>query len=258
MTELQMLDYIKMDGKSIPNHVAIIMDGNRRWSKDKSKPFFAGHSVGAEVLREICKACIKAGVRILTVYAFSVENWHRSELEIKILLRLFKRFAIQERESLFENKVKMNIIGNIKTLPSSLQKELIRTAELTSMNTDLLLNLAINYGSRNEILDAVKHIVKLVEERKITAEQVDCNLISNLLYTAGMPDPDLLIRTSGELRLSNFLLWQLAYTEFWFTHKYWPDFRPLDLYTAIREYQDRDRRFGGTSISKLSAMEGEI
>jgi len=242
----ELLRHIKDSHKKIPEHVAIIMDGNRRWARDKGKPFFAGHTAGADVLREICKACIKAGVKILTVYAFSIENWERSDLEIKLLLRLFKRFAVKERESLQENGVKLNIIGNLSKVPPSLQKELLTTAEITSENSNLLLNLAINYGSRNEILEAVKEIARLVEQKKITSEEVNCALISSLLYTGGMPDPDLLIRTSGELRLSNFLLWQLAYTEFWFTQKYWPDFRPIDLYTAVSEYQHRDRRFGGT------------
>jgi undecaprenyl diphosphate synthase len=248
MTELQMLDHITKDGKAVPEHIAIIMDGNRRWSRERGKPFFAGHAAGADVLREICKACIKAGVKILTVYAFSVENWHRSDIEVKLLLRLFKRFAVKERESLLENKVKLNIIGNLITLPLSLQKELCKTADMTGDNKSLLLNLAMNYGSRNEILQAVKEIAIMVEEKKISSEEVDCNLISSLLYTGGMPDPDLLIRTSGELRLSNFLLWQMAYTEFWFTEKYWPDFRPFDLYTAIGVYQDRNRRFGGSGL----------
>ncbi len=246
MTELQMLDHIKMDKKAVPAHIAIIMDGNRRWAREKGKPFFAGHAVGADVLREICKACIKAGVKILTIYAFSVENWHRSDIEVKLLLRLFKRFAVKERESLLENNVRLNIIGNLMTLPSALQKELCKTASMTGDNKSLLLNLAINYSSRNEIVGAVKEIARMVEEKRISPDQITCDLISGLLYTGGMPDPDLLIRTSGELRLSNFLLWQMAYTEFWFTDKYWPDFRPIDLYTAISAYQDRDRRFGGS------------
>lgn len=248
MTELQMLDHIKMDSKAVPAHIAIIMDGNRRWARERGKPFFAGHAAGADVLREICKACIKAGVKILTIYAFSVENWHRSDIEVKLLLRLFKRFAVKERESLLENNVKLNMIGNLVTLPLPLQKELCKTADITGENKSLLLNLAINYSSRNEIVEAVKEIARMVEDKKISPDRIDCNLISGLLYTGGMPDPDLLIRTSGELRLSNFLLWQMAYTEFWFTDKYWPDFRPLDLYTAISAYQDRDRRFGGSGL----------
>ena len=174
-TEQELLNCIT-ERKNIPEHVAIIMDGNRRWAKERRKPFYSGHTSGAGVLREICKACIRAGVKILTVYAFSVENWRRSELEIKILLRLLKNFAIKERKSLVENGVKLNIIGDLKKLPLPLQKELLKTADVTEDNASLLLNLAINYGSRNEILEAVKEIARMVEQKKITSEELDCSL----------------------------------------------------------------------------------
>jgi len=231
---------------SIPQHVAIIMDGNRRWAKERHLPSGEGHRVGARVLREIVEAAGDLGIKIVTAYAFSKENWKRSQDEIKIILYLFDYYLKKERENLNNNGVRFQVIGRLDEMSPKLQKEFKKTEEFTRGNTRLLLNLAVNYGGRAEIVDAVKKIAEKVKENKIQPSEIDDKIISNHLYTAGLPDPDLLIRTSGELRISNFLLWQMAYTEFWFTPQYWPDFTKEDLRHAVLEYQGRSRRLGGS------------
>lgn len=235
-----------LDPACIPQHVAIIMDGNRRWAKERHLPSGEGHRVGARVLREIVEAAGDLGIKIVTAYAFSKENWKRSEDEIKIILYLFDFYLKKERENLNKNGVRFQVIGRLDEMPAKLREEFRKTEDYTRHNTRLLLNLAVNYGGRAEIVDAVKKIASEVKSNEIQISDIDDRLISNHLYTAGLPDPDLLIRTSGELRISNFLLWQMAYTEFWFTSDYWPDFTKADLEQAIVDYQGRSRRLGGS------------
>lgn len=236
----------KLDMSRMPHHIAIIMDGNRRWAREKNIPILMGHQAGVKVFREIVEACVKLNIRILTVYAFSKENWRRSEEEVGVLLELFKFYSKKERESLYKNGVKFRTVGFIEELPSGLQREFKKTEEYTRNNDKLILNLAVNYGSRAEILHACKSLAKEICEQKINPDEVNEEAFSKYLFTEGQPDPDLLIRTSGEMRISNFLLWQLAYTELWFTSSYWPDFGPRELIISILDYQSRERRFGGT------------
>lgn len=235
-----------LDPAAIPKHIAIIMDGNRRWAKERHLPSGEGHRLGAESLKLAVEACGDLGVKVLTAYAFSKENWKRSEEEIKIILYLFDFYIQRERENLNRNGVRFRIIGRMNEMPASLQQQFRKTEEYTRGNTRLQLNLAVNYGSRAEMVDAVKAIASDVKSGQLDVSQIDDDTISKHLYTAGLPDPDLLIRTSGELRISNFLLWQMAYTEFWFTPLYWPEFRKRDLIQAMLEFQNRSRRLGGS------------
>ncbi len=235
-----------LDSVSIPRHIAIIMDGNRRWARERHLSTGEGHRIGAQSLRSIVEACGDLGVKILTAYAFSKENWKRSQDEIKIILYLFDYYLKRERENLNRNGVRFQVIGRLDEMETKLQEEFRKTEESTRNNTKLLLNLAVNYGGRSEIVDAVKVIASEVKTGALAIEDINDDTVSNHLYTAGLPDPDLLIRTSGELRISNFLLWQMAYTEFWFTSLYWPEFKKRDLVRAILEYQRRNRRLGGS------------
>lgn len=236
----------QLDLSSMPRHIAIIMDGNRRWAKEHRLPSGEGHRQGAESLKLVVEACGDLGVKILTAYAFSKENWKRSEEEIKIILYLFDFYIQQERENMNRNGVKFKVIGRLDEMPPSLQRQFRKTEEYTRHNTRLLLNLAVNYGGRAEMVDAVKSIAGKVKGGQLDVSQINDEIISGHLYTAGLPDPDLLIRTSGELRISNFLLWQLAYTEFLFTPLFWPEFRKQDLIRSILEFQRRNRRLGGS------------
>ena len=215
------------------------MDGNGRWAKQRHMPRLFGHRAGMESVREIVRGCRKIGVSYLTLYAFSSENWARPTLEIRGLMQLLQQYLKKELPELHANGVRLQTIGRIEALPAAAQKELARCVEATSKNTHLVLNLALNYGGRQEIVDACNRLLK--EGRA----QVDEKEFARHLYTAGCPDPDLLIRTSGEMRISNYLLWQLAYTEFYMTPVCWPDFRQTHLRDAIAEYQRRQRRFGG-------------
>lgn len=231
--------------ENAPNHVAIIMDGNGRWAKKRGLPRVAGHKEGMDVVKKVVKAAIKYDVKILTLFAFSTENWKRPKAEVEFLMRLPKEFLHVYLPEMIENNVKVKIIGEYGMLPDY-TKEAIRYAEeKTSKNNGLLLNFALNYGSRFEIIQAIKRMYADMEGSKITAEMVDEQLFSKYLYTNGMTDPDLLIRTSGEKRLSNFLLWQLAYSEFWFTDVLWPDFNEHIFKQALLDYQHRKRRYGG-------------
>ncbi|MCL5773860.1 MAG: isoprenyl transferase [Firmicutes bacterium] len=236
-----------MSSKELPQHIAIIMDGNRRWAKEKSLPSIMGHRAGVKSFKRIVEFCTKVGIKFLSVYAFSLENWRRSRNEVNILLRLFEYYSRKERENLHKNGVKFKVIGRIYELPEKLQEEFRKTEEVTGKNKKLRLNLCVNYGSRAEIIDAVKNIAKEVKGNGLDPDLINEEYFSKNLYTADVPDPDLLIRTSGELRISNFLLWQIAYAEFWFSRRYWPDFDEKEFLLAIRDYQERDRRFGGTT-----------
>ncbi|MFA5881787.1 MAG: isoprenyl transferase [Eubacteriales bacterium] len=234
-----------LDVSRLPVHIAIIMDGNGRWATRRGLPRAMGHRAGVESLREIVKTCSSLGVRFLTVYAFSTENWKRPAEEVNILMDLLVEYLKIEIRDLHENNVRVNAIGRIDELPDKARKALSDAGEYTAANKGLTLNLALNYGGRNEIAEAVKQIGVDVAARKLKPHDIDEDVISHYLYTSGMPDPDLLIRPSGELRISNFLLWQSAYSEFWYSPVLWPDFRKVHLLEAIADYQSRQRRFGG-------------
>ncbi len=234
-----------------PRHIAIIMDGNGRWAKERDLPRIAGHNEGVESVRDIVEACGQLGVRYLTLYAFSTENWKRPQEEVSLLMRLLLKALKDETDRLHTNNVRIQAIGDIGALPREVQDELAEDIQKTRDNTGLQLILALSYSGRWDITEAVK---KIVSEAG-SAGRIDDTVVSQHLSTAGMPDPDLLIRTSGEMRISNFLLWQLAYTEIVISPKYWPAFRRGDLYDAIREYQRRERRFGMVS-EQLNRPEG--
>lgn len=229
---------------NIPKHIGIIMDGNGRWAKERNLPRSMGHKAGVETIREIVKACNKLGVKYLTLYAFSTENWNRPKEEVDYLMKLLVEYLRGEFEELNANNVVINSIGNIEELPKACYDELLQAYEKTKNNTGLILNLALNYGGRKEIIDAIKKINYDIKENKLKIEDVNEEIFSEYLYTKGIPDPDLIIRPSGEMRLSNFLLYQCAYSEFIYFNIKWPDFNKEDLYRAVYEYEHRDRRFG--------------
>jgi len=235
----------KIDKSRLPSHIAIIMDGNGRWAKERNLPRAFGHRAGVETIREIVRTSSEIGIKVLTLYAFSTENWRRPADEVNSLMNLLVEYLRMEVAELHEKNVKVTSIGDISKLPSLCQDELHKAYRKTSRNTGLTLNLALNYGGRVEIINAVRKICELVKNDKITINEVNETIISNNLWTSGLPDPDLIIRPSGELRLSNFLLWQCAYSEFWFSDINWPDFKKEHLFKAIVDYQMRDRRFGG-------------
>lgn len=229
-----------MKFKKIPNHVAIIMDGNRRWAHEKGLPTLVGHKKGYDKFREMGEACLERGIKILTVYAFSTENWNRSKKEINYLMNLLKNAVTKHSKELHKKDIKLQILGRISRLPQDLQEAIKKAVELTKNNKKGILNIALNYGGHAEIIDAVKSIMN----DKVSAQKVDESLFEKYLYTAGMPQVDLLIRTGGEMRISNFLPWQLAYAELYFTPKYWPDFTEKDLDDALVDYNKRERRMG--------------
>jgi len=231
---------LKLDKNRIPKHIAIIMDGNGRWAKSRTLPRFFGHNEGIKTVRRICEICGELKeIKILTLYAFSTENWSRPSKEIKVLMHLLRSFLENEIDEMNANNIKLSTIGKIWELPVFIQKNIERAKELTKNNTGFTLNLALNYSGRSELIDAINTIIK--SGNKVCDEKI----IHENLYTKSMPDPELLIRTSGEMRISNFLLWQLAYTEIWVTQTFWPDFSKEDFVQAIIVYQNRDRRFGG-------------
>lgn len=231
-------------GAAVPRHIAIIMDGNGRWAKGKGFARVAGHERGAETVRDCVRGCTELGVRYLTLYAFSTENWKRPKAEVAALMLLLERFLSREIPELNQQGVKLETIGRIDDLPASTQEAIRKAKALTAGNTTLSLILALSYSSRMELVDAVQAIARQTQEGKLDPATIDADCISRHLYTRDYPDPDLLIRTSGELRLSNFLLWQVSYTEFFITPTLWPDFRKADLYEAVHEYSRRHRRFG--------------
>lgn len=243
LSEEECLNLIDRD--RLPRHIAIIMDGNRRWAKEKNVAILNGHRAGARATRRVVEACVELGVPILTLYAFSTENWQRPAPEVKGLMHLIEVTLRKEKHELHRNGIQIRHIGLRDGLPSSLLRELDDAISLTSGNERMILNLAINYGGRQEILNAVRRLAKDVADEKIEPDKIDEATFQSYLFTDGMPDPDLLIRTAGEQRISNFLLWQLAYTEFFIAPVYWPDFTKKHLYIAIISYQARERRFGG-------------
>lgn len=234
-----------IDLERIPAHVAIIMDGNGRWARSRNLPHMAGHNAGMLAMKEIVKASSTLGVEHLTVYAFSTENWKRSTEEVSGIFRLLILYVEKELEELHENNVKVRILGDYEKLPKKAVKSLERSLEKTKDNTGLQFNIALNYGGRDEILRSVKKLAKEAEAGNLSADEITEDMISDSLYTAGIPDPDMIIRTSGEMRLSNYLLWQCAYSEFVFTDVLWPDFTREEYEKAIEIFQNRKRRFGG-------------
>ena len=229
----------------IPKHIAIIMDGNGRWAKERGLPRRSGHQAGAESVRECVEACSEMGVDFLTLYAFSSENWNRPKTEIKALMKLLESFLREKTPEICARNVRLQAIGRINDLPESCQKALSETIEKSAGNTGLTLILALSYGGREEIVDGIKSIIRHLDDGHIDRAMITPELFSKHLYTRYYPDPDLLIRTSGEMRLSNFLLWQISYSEIYITNKNWPDFRKQDLHDAIEDFSKRQRRFGG-------------
>jgi Undecaprenyl pyrophosphate synthetase (EC 2.5.1.31) len=239
-----------IDPGKLPRHIAIIMDGNGRWARKRGLPRSMGHRAGVEALRAVVKECSLLGVEVLTVYAFSTENWRRPKEEVGLLMVLLIEYLRKELDELHRNNIVIRTIGGIQRLPLEVQKELRNAIERTKSNKGLILNVALNYGGRADIVEAVRKLGTAVFNNNITPEEINEEIVSNALYTAGLPDPDLLIRTSGEMRLSNFLLWQIAYTEIVVVEDFWPDFDQSCLREAIRIFQKRDRRYGGLTKSK--------
>jgi undecaprenyl diphosphate synthase len=235
----------QIDSARLPSHVAIIMDGNGRWAASKSLPRIAGHRAGSEAVRRTVETAARLGLQCLTLYAFSTENWKRPRLEVRALMDLLTEFLRKELKSLRENNIQFRMIGRGEGLNISVLEQIRRAELATYQNTGLKLNIAINYGGRAEIVDAVRLLVQEAAAGRLSPADVDDRLISSKLYTRSLPDPDLLIRTSGETRISNFLLWQIAYAEIHVTDTLWPDFSEGDFFSALIEYQKRDRRFGG-------------
>jgi undecaprenyl diphosphate synthase len=241
-----------IDPDRLPAHIAVIMDGNGRWARRRSLPRVAGHSAGIEPVRSTVETCARLGIRALTLYAFSIENWKRPPSEVDTLWRLLRVYLRREIPEMIENNIRFHAVGRLDGLPPAIQRELRGAEHATAMGTGMRVNLAINYGGRAEIIDAVN---ALIDEARITGSvdslEVTEESLARKLYTAHVADPDLLIRTSGEMRISNFLLWQIAYSELYVTETLWPDFRRSDLLKAILEYQTRDRRFGGLGQSAV-------
>jgi undecaprenyl diphosphate synthase len=242
---MNLLDQI--DVTNLPKHVAIIMDGNGRWAKKQGFLRAFGHENGTKSLKEIIKTSATIGIENLTLYAFSTENWNRPKLEVETLMKILINSLKKELTTLQDNNIRLNAIGNLEKLPKSAQLELLDVMQKTKNNTRMTLTLALSYGSREEIVNVVKNIAEKVKNNIISIDSIDDSIIKEHLYTQNLPDVDLLIRTSGEHRISNFLLWQIAYAELYFTDILWPDFKEQDLYEAIISYQKRERRFGKTS-----------
>jgi undecaprenyl diphosphate synthase len=236
-----------IDFERLPRHVAIIMDGNGRWARLRHKRRVEGHRAGIASVRDVVETSARLGLQVLTLYAFSVENWKRPRSEVATLMSLLKRYLRLELETLLRNNIRFQVIGRMGELPDDVQQELRRAMERTRPATGLLFNIALNYGGRSEITDAVRRLLHDARRGALEPDAVDERLLSSYLYTAGQPDPDLLIRTSGEMRVSNFLLWQIAYAEIWVTDVLWPDFRRRHLLQAVADFQKRERRYGGIS-----------
>ena len=236
-----LLDHI--DRKALPRHIAIIMDGNGRWARNRGLPRVAGHRSGIQSVRQVVEGSAQLGIPVLTLYAFSVENWKRPRTEVSTLMHLLKEYLNKELDNLNKNNIRFRTLGRTDQLAASVQRELEKGIQKTQANTGMIFNVALNYSGRAEIVDAVNRILR--NGAKAKAEELNEQEFATYLYTAGLPDPDLLIRTSGELRISNFLLWQIAYAEIWVTDTLWPDFEKRNLYEAIIAFQKRERRYGG-------------
>jgi undecaprenyl diphosphate synthase len=237
----------EIDKEKLPRHIAIIMDGNGRWAKQKFLNRISGHIKGVNAVREVVTACRELGIKVLTLYAFSIENWRRPADEVNALMGLLKEYLLKECEEMVENNIRLNAIGRLVDLPLDVQRTLQETKKKTEHCDGMILNLALSYGGRSEILHAIQGILSDLQKGRIKPEEITIQRFSQYLWTHGIPDPDLLIRTSGEFRISNFLLWQIAYTELYVTDTLWPDFDRKELMRAIADYQSRERRFGLTS-----------
>lgn len=229
---------------NFPNHIAIILDGNGRWAKNRNLSRTEGHKAGVENLEMLLEQCKNLNIKYITLYVFSTENWKRPAFEVNNLMLLLNKYLTEKLDYLMQKNIRLNVIGDVSKLPNRTRKLLAFVIDETKNNSKMVLTLAINYGARSEILNAVKNLVKDTKNLKLAIEDIDEKLFSKYLYTHDIPDPDLLIRTSGEYRLSNFLLWQCAYTEFWYTDVFWPDFKKSDLYDALESFKKRKRRFG--------------
>ena len=231
----------------LPQHIAIIMDGNGRWAKEQGKLRVFGHQNGVKAVKDTVEGAVELGLKYLTLYAFSTENWNRPQQEVNALMEILVKTITKETATLMKNQIRLNAIGDLTSLPAACYQELMEAMEKTSANTRCTLTLALSYSSRWELTEALKTVAKKVQAGELAPEDIDEQLLSNHLTTIGLPDPELMIRTSGELRLSNFMMWQLAYTELYFTPKLWPDFRRSDFHEAILDFQKRERRFGKIS-----------
>jgi undecaprenyl diphosphate synthase len=238
--------------EKLPNHIAIIMDGNGRWAKKRKLERIIGHQKGIESAKEIVRFCREVGIKVLTLYAFSIDNWKRPKREIQTLMNLLKKYLKGELKELLKNNIRLTTIGNIQDLPSPVATVIREVVEKTEGCDGMILNLALSYGGRNEIIQAIRRIIKEVNQNGLKGEEITETAFSKYLFTNELPDPDLLIRTSGERRLSNFLLWQMAYTEIYVTEILWPDFKREDMIRALIDYQNRERRFGLTSEQLIS------
>ena len=238
---------MNLDKEMLPKHLAIIMDGNGRWAKQQGKPRIFGHEKGAKTVREIIQEVSEIGIPYLTLYAFSTENWKRPKLEVEALMHLLSRYLKKEVAIMQENNIRLNAIGDLESLPSKVRKELYKAMEQTQNNTSTTVSLALAYGGQQELLQMTQQLAQRVQQGLLTPQQITPELIQQTLYTQNIPPVDLLIRTSGECRISNFLLWQIAYAELYFTDVLWPDFTPEQLHKALLNYQNRERRFGKTS-----------
>jgi len=237
----------KINSSKLPKHIAVIMDGNGRWAKQRGKLRVFGHKNGVRSVRSTIEASAELGIEVLTLYAFSTENWNRPKLEVDMLMALLVNSLKKELKELLKNNIRLQTIGNIDLLPKKVQKELNEVVDKTKNNTRLIVNVALSYSSKEEIVNAFKNISKKIVNNQLSIKEIDQNIINNHLYTRNLPNVDLVIRTSGEKRISNFMLWQIAYAELYFTDIFWPDFTKEEFYKAILDYQQRERRFGKTS-----------
>lgn len=235
----------EIDMSRLPVHIGVIMDGNGRWAKRRGLPRSAGHQAGADTLKKIVTECNKMGIKYITVYAFSTENWKRPKEEVDFLMNLLMSYLLDAERTLAGENVRIRAIGSRDELSAEMQEQIIKTEKFTSKNDGIVMNIALNYGGREELVRAVRNISEKVKNGELIKEDIDADTISRELYTSGQPDPDLIIRTSNEQRLSNFMMWQASYSELYYTETLWPDFSLSDLYDAILEYQKRDRRYGG-------------
>ncbi|WP_297631389.1 isoprenyl transferase [uncultured Clostridium sp.] len=236
---------ISLDMDNIPKHIAIIMDGNGRWAKKRKLPRTMGHKAGVETIRRVLKEADRIGIKYMTLYAFSTENWKRPKDEVGALMKLLVQYLRQEINELHKKGVKINVLGDMSMLPKECREEIKKAKEKTKDNSGITMNIALNYGGRNEIIRGIKKLALEIKEGNIDISDINEEMFENYLYTKDIPDPDIIIRPSGEQRLSNFLLWQCAYSEFWYSDICWPDFKEKDLHQAIYDFQQRDRRFGG-------------
>ncbi len=235
----------EVDYSCLPEHIGVIMDGNGRWAKKRGLPRSAGHQAGADTLKKIVTECNRMGIKYITVYAFSTENWKRPKEEVDFLMNLLMNYLKNAEKTLAGENVVIRAIGSRAELSEEMREQILKTENFTKNNTGIVMNIALNYGSREELINSVRNIAKRAANGEISADEIDGKMISDGLYTAGQPDPDLIIRTSNELRLSNFMMWQASYSEFYFTERLWPDFSVKDLHEAIAVFQSRNRRYGG-------------